>query len=160
MISLTVAVAAPPVAGTIATIDPKKGFMTVAVGKELVNYRLRVSADVTIKDQRGSVEQLHRGDNVIVESQEPGLASKIKADGTTIVGQWRWFNAQIVTINADGTLRGEKGGTGKWNARGTRVYSLIWDKPSWEDTLTISKDGRNLNGRNQGGVSVSGSKVQ
>lgn len=78
-----------------------------------------------------------------------------------IVGKWTWFDGKTVTINPDGTLEHEAGNRGTWNIqdRPRRVYTLRWLQGNFVDTVTVSEDGQNLSGPNQGGTAVSARKL-
>jgi hypothetical protein len=74
--------------------------------------------------------------------------------GPGLAGTWQWFNGAVVAIQPDGSffvgnLRGH------WRGSGLS-YSLIWPKPV--DTLTMSADHTHVDGANQFGIHVSGTK--
>jgi len=79
-----------------------------------------------------------------------------------IVGEWKWFNGGTVYISGDGTFeaRGSDGtqATGTWRATGSMTYELTWSQ-GYVDNLTISADCQRLDGNNQGGVPVSGTRT-
>lgn len=72
------------------------------------------------------------------------------------VGNWLWFSGAITTINADGTFKGNSL-TGSWTCKGNDV-TMIWSH-GYNDRLTVSADGRKLNGTNNIGFSISGPRV-
>jgi hypothetical protein len=80
-----------------------------------------------------------------------------------VVGTWNWFNGGVVTISDNLTMVHVDGtdiqDTGTWAALpgpGTQVR-LTWAS-GWIDTLTLSPDGRTLEGTNQDGSGVSGTR--
>jgi hypothetical protein len=75
--------------------------------------------------------------------------------GSGLPGTWRWYNGAVVAIQADGsfvvgTVRG------RWRGSGSS-YSLTWPGPV--DTVTLSADHTRVDGQNQYGVHVSGTKT-
>lgn len=65
-----------------------------------------------------------------------------------IVGTWDWFNGSTVIINSNGTMQSSGGNYGTWMRSGSQ-YILRWRNGGWVDTLTLSIDGRRLEGTNQ-----------
>jgi hypothetical protein len=75
--------------------------------------------------------------------------------GPGLPGTWRWYNGAVVTIRPEGsfvvgTVRG------RWRGSGSS-YSLTWPNPV--DTVTLSADHTRVDGQNQYGVHVSGTKT-
>ena len=75
--------------------------------------------------------------------------------GSGIVGNWHWFNGAIVNIRPDGSLNAGPL-IGRWSGGGQN-YQLIWPKPV--DTVTLAADHQSLQGGNQYGVPVAGSRL-
>jgi hypothetical protein len=74
--------------------------------------------------------------------------------GPGLAGTWQWYNGAIVAIQPDGSLIvGNL--RGHWRGSGLS-YSLIWPKPV--DTLTMSADRTRVDGANQFGIHISGTK--
>jgi hypothetical protein len=74
------------------------------------------------------------------------------------VGQWKWFNGGVLTLQQNQTIQTGGKPAGKWEctnpARG--VVTLRWTV-GYVDTLTIAGD--RMVGKNQQGVAVSGTRV-
>ena len=75
--------------------------------------------------------------------------------GSGIVGNWHWFNGAIVNIRPDGSLNAGPL-VGHWSGGGQN-YQLTWPKPV--DTVTLASDQQSLQGGNQYGVPVAGSRL-
>jgi hypothetical protein len=78
-------------------------------------------------------------------------------------GAWNWPNGGVVHIAADFTMTHVDGldilDAGTWEAfpgPGTRVR-LTWSS-GWIDTLTLSADGKTLEGPNQNGDIITGTR--
>ena len=71
----------------------------------------------------------------------------------TPVGTWNWVGNETVTINADGTVNHTKGYTARWQPLGGNQYRLTWNNGA-VDTLTLSPDGRAMDGTNNYGNTV------
>jgi hypothetical protein len=75
--------------------------------------------------------------------------------GLGLPGMWRWYNGVVVAIQPDGSfLAGNI--RGHWRGSGTS-YTLTWPKPV--DTVTLSADHSRVDGSNQYGVHISGTKT-
>lgn len=87
----------------------------------------------------------------------------------SVVGTWSWAFApsgdpqpsgQTVTINPDGTMTSSGGASGTWTQSGNQL-TLTWTQGSAAgsiDDLTLSVDGRTLNGQNRHGWRVRGTR--
>ena len=75
--------------------------------------------------------------------------------GTDLAGSWRWYNGVIVNILPNGTFTAGNTG-GRWQ-RTADGYALTWPPPV--DTVTLSSDHRRVNGSNQYGFHISGTKT-
>ncbi len=82
-----------------------------------------------------------------------------------IVGKWKWFNGLIVEI-ADGEMfardnNGKTVNSGSYQLLDSkkRKFKLHWDKGDWTDTLTLSKKGNHLSGKNQDKADVWADKI-
>lgn len=75
--------------------------------------------------------------------------------GPGLAGSWRWFNGGVVSISNGGTFT-VGNITGHWRGAGLS-YSLTWPNPV--DTVTLSADRTHLEGSNQYGVRISGTKT-
>ncbi len=67
--------------GRILRIDPKTGTLTLTKGRPYVTYRFRISMEVSLNGQPAKISQLVPGLQVTIESNEPGIASRITANG-------------------------------------------------------------------------------
>lgn len=87
------------------------------------------------------------------------LIPQTNASAPQIVGDWNWFTNVVVSINADGTVKGSNGGLGKWkiNNSGDRFkYRIDWTN-GYTDKLNLS--GNTLKGENQNGTTVWGKRI-
>ncbi|WP_319764374.1 hypothetical protein [Maridesulfovibrio sp.] len=75
-----------------------------------------------------------------------------------LVGKWKWFTGSEAQFYAGGRMPGNGN---SWQcldpARG--VVKIIWSNGRWVDTLTLSADGRKVEGKNQIGNRVWGTKI-
>ncbi|NDV27834.1 hypothetical protein [Desulfovibrio sp. JC010] len=75
-----------------------------------------------------------------------------------LVGKWKWFTGSQAEFYADGRMPGNGN---SWQcvdpARG--VVKVIWSNGKWVDTLTISADGSRVDGQNQVGNRVWGTRI-
>jgi WD40 repeat protein len=78
-----------------------------------------------------------------------------------LVGTWNWFNGGTATVLADGTLlrNGKQAGTWKVIDASKRLYQLTWPAYNAIDDLTLSADGKNLEGKNQNGLRVTATRA-
>jgi len=80
-------------------------------------------------------------------------------DNNSIVGKWQWFNGTVSTFYSNGTSSASHGYQGTWQPG----YVVTWhrddDKTTWVDTLTLSPDGQTLDGKNQFGNHVWGTRL-
>lgn len=83
-----------------------------------------------------------------------------KAD--PIVGEWKWFNGTRLFITADGQFT-SSAGKGVWefskNKEIERKYVLTWEGGLFADFLTLSRDGKHLEGKSAAGQKVTGDKA-
>jgi len=81
------------------------------------------------------------------------------AECNRIIGRWKWFTGSTVDFFANNSWKtsdGIHGGTWKCNPDGSIVVTP--DQGTWQDTVTVARDGNSLSGRNQTGVLVSATK--
>jgi hypothetical protein len=83
-----------------------------------------------------------------------------------IVGNWKWFNVNLVEISYHKMVAKDGKGnilnSGSWslsNAK-NREFTLQWEKGGWVDKLTLSSDGKRLDGKNNVGSSVWGTRAK
>jgi len=85
------------------------------------------------------------------------------------LGDWKWFTGSLKRLGAGGQIYQYDNGKKQWVAsQGTRWYwkdvsrrilIINWDNNRYIDTLTLSKDGSRLDGRNQNGVRVTATRI-
>jgi hypothetical protein len=95
---------------------------------------------------------------------EPGSTQKVAPD--PITGDWLWMGDMLVSIDPDGKATNRSGGvSGTWkflqNKEVERKYEITWNAPDriYIDRLTLSRDGKKLDGKNQIGLRVSAKRV-
>lgn len=75
-----------------------------------------------------------------------------------LVGKWRWFTGSQAEFYADGRMPGNGN---HWEcidpAQGK--IKIVWTNGKWVDTLTLSTDGHRVDGQNQIGNRVWGTKI-
>lgn len=104
--------------------------------------------------------QLFPASKEALEGQERVRA--IQSICQRVLGEWLWFNGGLTTFFADGTVTGEHrilpGNNGKWECAdpAKRRFIVKWNQGGWINELTLSGDGKRLDGTNQEGSSVSG----
>ena len=77
-----------------------------------------------------------------------------------IMGTWKWFVGPELIIKADHTFNnGENSGTWEVTNAAERKYTFRWDVGGFVDEVTLSKDGRKLNGTNNQKNNVAGERV-
>jgi hypothetical protein len=83
-----------------------------------------------------------------------------------IIGRWRWsVNNYLIDILNDGTMKGPREvGTGVWKVIPTstveRKYKLTWRGGDGVDTITLSADGKKLNGKALDGFKFTAERVE
>ena len=84
-----------------------------------------------------------------------------------IVGNWRWGTFKFtVDIRADGTFQStdQNLGSGVWKALPSNSsegkYQLTWLKGAIVDTLTLSRDGKKLSGKNSNREKFTSQRVE
>jgi len=85
----------------------------------------------------------------------PMTATRL-SPGPEIAGAWRWYNGVTVNILPNGTFSALSTG-GRWQRVNGSAYTLTWPGPI--DTVTMSSDHRRVNGANQYGFQISGTKM-
>ena len=87
------------------------------------------------------------------------------ADGTGIAGTWNWVSGQTLVTHADGSfdvldVRSNKINEGRWTLldAAQRLYRFTHRHGSWIDTVTLSADGMALDGTNNVGSGMHGTK--
>jgi len=82
--------------------------------------------------------------------------------GAAIVGNWNWVGGQTLQIYSDGSLRVYHGGSqinqGRWVNLSGRQYRLTHNSGGYIDTVTLSPDGNILDGKNNSGTQLHGTR--
>ena len=89
------------------------------------------------------------------ETQLSGL-DPLNPPATGLIGDWAprespgtTLRGKTITFKRDGTWTSFEGVTGKWSwvDKGKRTLKFHWDDRNWEDTYTLSPDGKKLQGQ-------------
>jgi len=77
-------------------------------------------------------------------------------------GTWNWVSGQTLVIHRDGTLEvylnGEKINDGHWTNLEGNQYRFVHRNGGWVDTVTLSPDGKELDGTNNRNSTLHGSR--
>jgi hypothetical protein len=77
-------------------------------------------------------------------------------------GTWNWVSGQTLVLHPDGTLdvylNGQKINEGHWTSLGGNQYRFVHRNGGWVDTVTLSPDGRALDGTNNHNAALHGSR--
>jgi hypothetical protein len=69
-----------------------------------------------------------------------------------IVGKWRYFNGQIITLSDDGHAASSIGSTGTWkfveSPEVERKYTITFKEGLYVDEMVLSANGKRLTGKN------------
>lgn len=117
-----------------------------------------------LAQQKSAVEKPVSRDTKTEVGKKTPASEENRRSEESIMGQWRWFNGCTVIINAGGSMVSLSDGkivsSGKWKALvGARQYQLEWKEGGWVDKLTLSSDGKTLQGKNQHGGLVNGTRI-
>jgi hypothetical protein len=82
-----------------------------------------------------------------------GGATASGAAACTPAGTWNWVDNATAVINADGTVTHTSGYTARWQRLGGNQYLFTWNNGAI-DTLTLSSDGRAMDGTNNYGRAI------
>ncbi len=69
----------------------------------------------------------------------------IAQTNSPVIGQYKWFNGDIMTVNGNGTLKSARGDQGRWERGANNSYTFRWNS-GWIDRLILSPDGSRLDG--------------
>lgn len=83
---------------------------------------------------------------------------QVTESASTIVGNWKWFNNRVYDIRVNKTIYEGTVNVGTWTLNTSPVHTLVWNN-GYTDTLTLSVDGTKLDGTNQKGRKVTGTKI-
>lgn len=75
-----------------------------------------------------------------------------------IIGKWRWFTGSQAEFYAGGRMPGN-GNSWQCVDPSRGILKIIWSNGKWIDTLTMSADGSRLDGQNQIGNRVWGTRI-
>ena len=104
------------------------------------------------------VKGLSRGGLVLIILFGMIFLSLDAVGSSGISGKWKWFNGAEVTFYSNGAVDASNGAKGNWQYTG-QVYVIKWTN-GWTDTVTLSTDGRRLNGKNNMGSPVSAQRIK
>lgn len=80
-----------------------------------------------------------------------------------IAGRWNWVDGHMLVLYADGTLEAFKGlakvNDGRWESLGDDRYRFTHRNGGWVDTMTLSADGNVLDGVNNHGSQLRGTRM-
>ncbi len=83
------------------------------------------------------------------------------------LGNWDWFIGGVVTFEKDGHLAWRKNATdliptatGSWNCVNLKnqEMTLYWNPTGMVDTVSLSADGKSIEGTNYTGIKITGTK--
>ena len=84
-------------------------------------------------------------------------------DVTRVAGRWNWVDGHTLVLYADGTLEAFKGlakvNDGRWESLGGDRYRFTHRNGGWVDTMTLSADGNVLDGVNNHGSRLRGTRM-
>jgi len=86
------------------------------------------------------------------------------ADTPSVVGTWNWVGGQILVVNDNNTQvvwwDNYRVNEGTWEVlnQATRQYRFHYTNGGWVDTVTLSADGNTLEGTNQQGTYLKGTR--
>ncbi len=84
-------------------------------------------------------------------------AASPDAGCNAIVGQWKWFTGSTAQFDPNGAI---PGAGSHWECLDNgRTFKISWDNGRWIDTLTLTEDGTRLEGKNQVGNRVWGTRI-
>jgi len=69
----------------------------------------------------------------------------IAQTNSPVIGQYKWFNGDIMTVNGNGTLKSARGDQGRWERGANNSYTFHWNS-GWIDRLVLSPNGSRLEG--------------
>lgn len=75
-----------------------------------------------------------------------------------IVGKWKWFTGSVAEFYPDGRMPGH-GNHWKCADSNKRTFIISWSNGKWVDTLTMSQNGNRMDGQNQIGNKVWGTRL-
>jgi hypothetical protein len=96
-------------------------------------------------------------------TQTPIVSIPSSNSACSIVGSWKWLNGKyILTINSDRTMHSQDLNNiihpGKWDVSNGQ-YTFNWDEGPYIDYVQLSQNCNNLNGYNNKGDPVYGSRL-
>lgn len=116
---------------------------------------------VTTKDGRRFTVPVNSGEVQRIEYSD-GSAPAVHND---LVGTWNWVAGQRLVIRENNTLEvfdgaGNRINDGRWELldTGSRKYRFTHRSGGWVDTVVLGPDGRSLNGTNNHGSAIHGTK--
>jgi hypothetical protein len=102
---------------------------------------------------------------VLVAAAMPPAAPPQHGLARELAGTWNWVSGQTLEIHTDGTLEvfdsnGSKINEARWTVLDAerREVRFVHRSGGWVDTVTLSYDGQSLDGRNNQGYALHGSR--
>ena len=96
-----------------------------------------------------------------VAAQSP--TAEMASPASRIAGHWNWVGGHTLVIHANGTLEAFQGlakvNDGRWESLDGDRYRFIHRNGGWVDTVTLSADGNVLDGVNQQGNALRGTRM-
>jgi|688.fasta_scaffold198041_2 hypothetical protein len=93
-------------------------------------------------DQKNSVQNANKNKIEFTGSLDLFL---IAQTNSPVIGQYKWFNGDIITVNGNGTLKSARGDQGRWERGANNSYTFHWNS-GWIDRLVLSPNGSRLDG--------------
>lgn len=90
-------------------------------------------------------------------SSQPTTTSPPEKVISSVVGTWTWFNGKVITLTKNGIVLLGGNQIGNYSCTGN-ICKFRWNGGNYIDTLTLSDDGKKLDGTNQNGTHVWGNK--
>lgn len=146
------------VVGAFYIVQPPHGFVLYSVLDEARVQALAQESDAVFNTFARTTAAPAAGPGLGgLLSGALGAASSGADPCAQIPGTWRWFTGSNPDFRADGTINGDP--NHRWSCDpARRVVTVVWSNGTWIDTLAIAADGRKLEGRNQAGNPVWGTR--
>lgn len=88
-----------------------------------------------------------------------GGSGRSGAPPCSIVGKWKWFTGSVAEFLPNGRVKGSSNSTWHCKDAASRTIIINWSNGKYIDTLTLSKNGMRLDGKNQFGHTVWGRRI-
>ncbi len=112
---------------------------------------------VAVSSDGHSLDGKNNSGNILHGSRKDSVRTAPQLAGT-----WNWVSGQTLVIAANGTLQVFEGSRkineGRWENLGGNRYRFTHQSGGFVDTVTLSSDGRSLDGKNNSGYTLHGSR--